>query len=134
MLNTITNKTIYLGERINNNTFSDIIIFDNENKNTHSIMAEYGNFISLNDGIILDLYDGSIHEQTINNNEYRKTYYDNYKIAIPFDDLGYNFLGSDISAAFALCRLKKLKKNIKARITNFNKLNTSIDENKLDTA
>ena len=39
-----------------------------------------------------------------------------------FDDLGYNFIGSDLSAAFALCKIKKLNKNINRRIENFNKL------------
>ena len=36
-----------------------------------------------------------------------------------FSDLGYNFLPSEISAAFALVQLKKLKKNINSREKNF---------------
>ena len=39
-----------------------------------------------------------------------------------FSDLGYNFLPSEISAAFALEQIKKLKANIKKRINNFNYL------------
>ena len=39
-----------------------------------------------------------------------------------FSDLGYNFLPSEISAAFALEQLKKLKKNINKRIKNFTNL------------
>ena len=39
-----------------------------------------------------------------------------------FHDIGYNFLPSEISAAFALEQLKKLPKNIKIRIKNFEKL------------
>ena len=39
-----------------------------------------------------------------------------------FHDVGYNFLPSEISAAFALEQLKKLPKNIKNRVTNFEKL------------
>ena len=39
-----------------------------------------------------------------------------------FHDIGYNFLPSEISAAFALEQLKKLPKNIKIRIKNFDKL------------
>ena len=39
-----------------------------------------------------------------------------------FDDLGYNLMGSNISAAFAISKLKKLKKNIKYRKENFKKL------------
>ena len=36
-----------------------------------------------------------------------------------FSELGYNFLPSEISAAFAIEQIKKLKKNIKTRIKNF---------------
>jgi CDP-6-deoxy-D-xylo-4-hexulose-3-dehydrase len=36
-----------------------------------------------------------------------------------FHDIGYNFLPSEISAAFALEQLKKLPKNIKNRVSNF---------------
>jgi len=36
-----------------------------------------------------------------------------------FSDLGYNFLPSEISAAFALEQIKKLKKNIQIRNKNF---------------
>lgn len=39
-----------------------------------------------------------------------------------FGDFGYNFLPSEISAAFALEQIKKLKKNISKRINNFNHL------------
>ena len=39
-----------------------------------------------------------------------------------FSELGFNFLPSEISAAFALEQLKKLKKNINSRIKNFTKI------------
>ena len=39
-----------------------------------------------------------------------------------FFDLGYNFLPSEISAAFALEQMKKLKKNISIRNKNFDYL------------
>jgi CDP-6-deoxy-D-xylo-4-hexulose-3-dehydrase len=41
-----------------------------------------------------------------------------------FSDLGYNFLPSEISAAFALEQLKKLKQNITIRENNFFRLKT----------
>ena len=41
-----------------------------------------------------------------------------------FSDIGYNFLPSEISAAFALEQLKKLPKNISKRILNFDILKT----------
>jgi len=37
-----------------------------------------------------------------------------------FSEMGYNFLPSEISAAFALEQLKKLKDNINIRVKNFN--------------
>ena len=40
-----------------------------------------------------------------------------------FSDLGYNFLPSEISAAFALEQLKKLSSNISSRISNFKTIN-----------
>ena len=39
-----------------------------------------------------------------------------------FSEMGYNFLPSEISAAFALEQLKKLKVNINTRIRNFNSI------------
>ena len=42
-----------------------------------------------------------------------------YDAKYVFSDLGYNFLPSEISAAFALEQLKKLKKNIEIRNRNF---------------
>ena len=40
-----------------------------------------------------------------------------------FSEMGYNFLPSEISAAFTLQQLKKLKENLNKRIKNFNSLN-----------
>ena len=39
-----------------------------------------------------------------------------------FSEMGYNFLPSEISAAFALEQLKKLKANINLRVKNFNRI------------
>ena len=89
MLNNIYEKIIYVGNRISDNSFSDIIIFDKENKKYYStILADNGNFNSLEDGLILDLKDGSIHENTsMDHEEYRKTYFSNYTILIPFEKI-----------------------------------------------
>ena len=43
-----------------------------------------------------------------------------------FDDLGYNFIPSEISAAFALVQINKLKANIKKRNENVNYLTNKI--------
>jgi CDP-6-deoxy-D-xylo-4-hexulose-3-dehydrase len=47
-----------------------------------------------------------------------------------FEDFGYNFLPSEISAAFALEQLKKLKQNLKIRNKNFLHLLKFFEENK----
>ena len=45
-----------------------------------------------------------------------------------FDDLGYNLMGSDISAAFAISKLNSLKKNLNKRKKNFKKLKLIFNE------
>ena len=80
---------IFVGDRINNKSFSDVIIFDKAQKNHTTIISEYGTFESLQDGIIINLQKGSIHEN-LESSEYRKTYFDTYKIAIPFDKIEFN--------------------------------------------
>jgi CDP-4-dehydro-6-deoxyglucose reductase, E1 len=46
-----------------------------------------------------------------------------------FDDLGYNFLPSEISAAFALVQLDNLEKNIQNRADNFQLLKDTLISN-----
>ena len=89
LLNNLADKIIYVGDRRSNTSFDDIIIFDKSQKNHTTIISDYGSFESLQDGIIISLINGSIHE-SISSSEYRKTYFDNYKIAIPFDQIEYN--------------------------------------------
>ena len=155
MLNDIYQKTIYVGSRINSNTFSDIIIFDKDNiKNKSTILAETGHFTPLNDGLLLDLNEGSIHE-LINSksNEYRKTYFNNYQITIPYDKINinnnrvlvrqdreiiYEELNEKIDNNFKLIKqLNAQNLRNKDKISNLsikqNKLTVSIDSlNKLD--
>ena len=94
MINTIYDKVIYVGKKYDNNNkgYNDIVIFNkNNHRNRTTILADYGNITSLEDGIILDLHNGSIHEYiSTNNNEYRKTYFENYKILIPFNDINFD--------------------------------------------
>ena len=51
-----------------------------------------------------------------------------------FDDLGYNFLPSEISAAFALVQLDTLGKNVKNRSDNFDYLKDAISQSPNMTA
>ena len=89
LLNNLADKVIYVGDRRSNTSFDDIIIFDKSQKNHTTIISDYGSFESLQDGIIIHLINGSIHE-SISKAEYRKTYFDNYKIAIPFDQIEFS--------------------------------------------
>jgi len=91
LLNNLGDKTIYIGKRLDKNLFEEIVIFDKTGYNYHTtILADIGSFISLNDGIILNLKNGSIHENIKKNSEYRKTYFENYRITIPFNELNIN--------------------------------------------
>ena len=91
LLNNLGDKTIYIGKRLDKNLFEEIVIFDKTGYNNHTtILADIGSFTSLDDGIILNLKNGSIHENIKKNKEYRKTYFENYRITIPFDELNFN--------------------------------------------
>ena len=91
LLNDLGDKTIYIGQRLDKNLFEEIVIFDKSDYNNHTtILADIGSFTSLDDGIILNLKNGSIHENIKKNNEYRRTYFENYRIIIPFNELNIN--------------------------------------------
>ena len=53
----------------------------------------------------------------------------NYDAKYIFEDFGYNFIPSEISAAFGLEQLKKLKNNIKKRKENFKYIKKYIQKN-----
>jgi len=55
----------------------------------------------------------------------------NYDDKYIFDDIAYNFLPSEISAAFALVQIKNLTSNLKNRLDNYNYLkdNLSVSDN-----
>ncbi len=55
----------------------------------------------------------------------------NYDDKYIFDDIAYNFLPSEISAAFALIQIKNLTKNLQNRLDNYNylKKNLSVSDN-----
>jgi len=46
-----------------------------------------------------------------------------------FDDLGYNLIASDVSAAFAAVQVQKLSENVKQRWENFNYLKSALAGN-----
>tara|TARA_B110000971_G_C20003510_1_gene497994 strand:+ start:148 stop:1353 length:1206 start_codon:yes stop_codon:yes gene_type:complete len=72
---------------------------------------------------------------TFNESENIKSRFNTKVDGIPYDgkyifsDIGYNFLPSEVSAAFALEQLKKLKSNIKIREKNFNSMRNFFKKN-----
>ena len=133
LLNTFSDKIIYVGKRINTHSFDNVVIFDKAQKNHTTIMAESGNFKSFQDGIVINLENGSIHEELVNN-EYRKTYFDTYKIAIPFDQLEYN-LSNNLVRQERELNINSLSKKIKSYKKNIQNSKNYIkqNENKIDS-
>lgn len=133
LLNSFSDKIIYVGKRINTHTFDNIVIFDKAQKDHTTIMAEKGNFKSFQDGIVINLENGSIHEELVKN-EYRKTYFDTYKIAIPFDKLEYN-LSNNLVRQERELNINSLSKKIKSYKKNIQNSKNYVkqNENKIDS-
>ena len=70
----------------------DVRIFSKGiNESQTSIHSETGQLSTIDDAIILDLYDGEIHELDLNDyGNYRRIEFDKHKITIPADDLFLN--------------------------------------------
>jgi lipopolysaccharide export system permease protein len=86
-IDALPNHTILLGGR-NNDTFLDIIIFNTDKTSSkNTITAETGTIETIDDGVILHLQKGVIHELAGQNDEYRQIYFDNYDVVIPVDNL-----------------------------------------------
>ena len=118
----------YTYQKSNTGKYSDIVT--NSFYASHIITgAGSGGMACFNDKKLYDrakLLRGWGRSSAIfNESEGIKTRFSKKVDGIPYDGkyifsaLGYNFLPSEISAAFAIEQLKKLKKNIKIRIKNF---------------
>ena len=73
-------------------TLKDVRIFSKGiNKSKTSIHSKTGELSTIDDAIILDLYDGEIHELDLNDyGNYRRIEFVKHKITIPADDLFLN--------------------------------------------
>tara|TARA_B100000700_G_scaffold328694_1_gene447402 strand:+ start:1309 stop:2547 length:1239 start_codon:yes stop_codon:yes gene_type:complete len=125
-----------IGYRINNKNlgkFSDITT--NSMYASHIITgAGFGGMVCFNDKRLYDkaklLRGWGRSSAVFNESEGIKKRFSVKVDGIPYDgkyifhDIGYNFLPSEISAAFGLEQLKKLPKNIKKRVKNFESLKT----------
>ncbi len=76
----------------NGNLMEDVRIFSKESKEVQtSIYSETGELSTLDDAIILTLYDGEIHELDLENfSNYRRINFEKHIITIPADDLMLN--------------------------------------------
>ena len=123
-----------IGYKLNNSNFgkySDITT--NSMYASHIITgAGFGGMVCFNDKKLYDqaklLRGWGRSSAVFNESEGIEKRFNSKVDGIPYDgkyifhDIGYNFLPSEISAAFALEQLKKLPNNIKIRIKNFEKL------------
>ena len=118
----------YTYEKSNTGKYSDIVT--NSFYASHIITgAGFGGMVAFNDKKLYErakLLRGWGRSSAIfNESEGIELRFNKTVDGIPYDGkyifsaLGYNFLPSEISAAFALEQLKKLKKNISTRIKNF---------------
>ncbi len=78
--------------------FKDITILNSKNKyQLQTIIAKTGTINTVNNGVVLYLDDGIIHEYIGNNkNEYREILFDRYAVMIPVDNMQLNRRNSKI--------------------------------------
>ena len=121
----------YSVNKKNYGPFSDITT--NSMYASHIITgAGFGGIVCFNDKKLYEraklLRGWGRSSATFNESEGIKKRFNTKISGIPYDgkyifsDIGYNFLPSEISAAFALKQLKKLDKNIDKRVSNFDDL------------
>ena len=121
----------YSVNKKNYGPFSDITT--NSMYASHIITgAGFGGIVCFNDKKLYEraklLRGWGRSSATFNESEGIKKRFNTKISGIPYDgkyifsDIGYNFLPSEISAAFALEQLKKLDKNIDKRVSNFDDL------------
>ena len=121
----------YSVNKKNYGPFSDITT--NSMYASHIITgAGFGGIVCFNDKKLYEraklLRGWGRSSATFNESEGIKKRFNTKISGIPYDgkyifsDIGYNFLPSEISAAFALEQLKKLDKNIDKRVSNFEDL------------
>jgi len=97
------------------NMMEDVRIFSKNSKDIQtSIYSEKGELSTLDDAIIMNLYNGEIHELDMDNyGNYRRINFEKHVIAIPADDLMLNRRDtanrSDREMTVALMQEKKVK-------------------------
>ena len=86
-INALPGNSIFLGGR-KDSLFTDIIIFNKSSDvQQRTITAKEGTIKTLKDGFLLNLQNGSIHELSKEQDEYRIIDYENYNITIPVENM-----------------------------------------------
>ena len=87
-IDAIPQYNFLLGSR-DGEVFSDITIFSSKGgRKQQTIIASSGTISTVDDGVVLHLVDGVIHEYIGNEkNEYRQIYYEKYQVMIPMDNM-----------------------------------------------
>jgi len=95
-IDTLPENNILLGGR-KDDLFTDIIIFNKASDiSQRTVTAREGTIETLEDGILLNLTDGVIHELSSRDDEYRQIFFDHYQVIIPVDNLSLNRRDSSI--------------------------------------
>ena len=95
-IDTLPENNILLGGR-KDGLFTDIIIFNKiSNISQRTVTANEGTIEMLEDGVLLNLTDGVIHELSSRDDEYRQIFFDHYQVIIPVDNLNLNRRDSSI--------------------------------------
>jgi len=95
-IDTLPENNILLGGR-KNDLFTDIIIFNKASDiSQRTVTASEGTIEMLEDGVLLNLTNGVIHELSSRDDEYRQIFFDHYQVIIPVDNLNLNRRDSSI--------------------------------------
>jgi lipopolysaccharide export system permease protein len=96
-IDTLPENNILLGGRKNDTLFTNIIIFNKASDiSQRTVTASEGTIEMLEDGVLLNLTDGVIHEVSSRDEEYRQIFFDHYQVIIPVDNLNLNRRDSSI--------------------------------------
>lgn len=146
-IDALPNNSIFLGGK-KDTLFTNITIFNNVSRTElRTITANEGTIKTLKNGFLLNLYNGSIHEFSKDQDEYRIIDYDQYDITIPVENMTLNRNNSSIRGDremnysmmtdkidFLNDKLILITDRIKNRISkelNIKVLNTSIAKNEI---
>ncbi|MBT7377904.1 MAG: YjgP/YjgQ family permease [Candidatus Marinimicrobia bacterium] len=95
-IDTLPENNILLGGR-KDDLFTDIIIFNKATDiSQRTVTAKEGTIEMLEDGVLLNLSNGVIHELSSRDGEYRQIFFDHYQVIIPVDNLSLNRRDSSI--------------------------------------